>query len=390
MWLSKLWAYAHNFDNHINTFLVHSSNRMNTMTGSDYQPIYEFTRGSTVESIHYGAIAVVDVTGKMIASFGDPGAVTYLRSSAKPFQALPFIEHGGQAIFNLTPREIALMCASHSGTDEHVAVAQAMQVKTGVAEADLLCGVHYPIDDSTAQIMKEQQQKPTPNRHNCSGKHTGMLAFLHLKELSGHPVDEGLAYIDFDNPIQREIMQTFASLCGLSENDVKVGVDGCSAPNFAVPLQNAALGFARLCDPDQGNVRPVERAAACRTITSAMIFNPDMVGGPGRFDTRLMETVHGRLVAKGGAEGYQGIGLLPGALGEDSPALGIALKISDGDVKSRAVQAVALEVLRQLGALSEAELGILSEFGPKQPVLNWRKLVVGEGRPCFQLKFDRS
>jgi L-asparaginase II len=360
------------------------------MTGSNYQPIYEFTRGSTVESIHYGAIAIVDVTGKIIASVGDPGAVTYLRSSAKPFQALPFIERGGQALFNLTPREIALMCASHSGTDEHVAVAEAMQVKTGVTEADLLCGVHYPIDESTSQVMKEQQQQPTPNRHNCSGKHTGMLAFVHLKELSGQPVDESLAYIDSDHPIQREILQTFADLCGLSGKDVKVGIDGCSAPNFAVPLQNAAFGFARLCDPDQGNVSPIERAAACRTITSAMIFNPDMVGGPGRFDTRLMEAVQGRLVAKGGAEGYQGIGLLPGALGENSPALGIALKISDGDLKSRSVHAVALEVLRQLGALSEAEMGILSEFGPKLPVYNWRKLVVGEGRPCFQLVFERS
>jgi L-asparaginase II len=360
------------------------------MTGSNYLPVYEYTRGSTVESIHYGAIAVVDVTGKLIASVGDPGVVTYLRSSAKPFQALPFIEQGGQGVFNLTPREIALMCASHSGTDEHVAVAQAMQVKTDVTEADLLCGVHYPIDEATSQAMKDHQQLSTPNRHNCSGKHTGMLAFVHLKELRGEPVDEGLAYIDPASSIQRDILDTFANLCGLSREDVNVGVDGCSAPNFAVPLRNAALGYARLCDPDRGNVRPVERTAACRTITSAMIFNPDMVGGPGRFDTRLMETVQGRLVAKGGAEGYQAIGLLPGALGKDSLALGIALKISDGDLRSRAVPAVALEVLRQLDALSSAEMGILSEFGPQQSVLNWRKLVVGEGRPSFRLNFDLS
>ena len=357
-----------------------------TKLGS-FQPIYEFTRGSTVESIHYGSIAVVDVRGKLVASYGDPQAVTYLRSSAKPFQALPFLAHGGQSLFNLTPREVALMCASHSGTDEHVAVAQAMQVKTGVTEADLLCGVHYPIDEATAEAMKDQKLQPTPNRHNCSGKHTGMLAFIHLKELSGHPVEEGLAYIDPANPIQLEILNTFAEMCGLSPNQVFVGIDGCSAPNFAIPLQNAALGYARLCDPDQGEVQPQERATACRTITSAMAFNPDMVGGPGRFDTRLMETAQGRLVAKGGAEGYQGIGLLPGAIHENSQALGIAFKISDGDLKTRVVPAVALEVLQQLGALSEAELNVLSEFGPKQPVYNWRKLAVGEGRPCFQLKF---
>jgi len=358
------------------------------MTESNYLPLYELTRGGTVESIHYGAIAVVDVTGKLVASYGNPEAVTYLRSSAKPFQALPFLEHGGQGMFNLTPREVALMCASHSGTEEHVAVAQSMQVKAGVTEADLLCGVHYPIDEPTAGALKERQQQPTPNYHNCSGKHTGMLAFIHLRELVGQPVEEGLTYIDASNPIQREILHTFADMCGLSADRVSVGVDGCSAPNFAIPLKNAAIGFARLCDPDQGDVRPVERAVACQTVTSAMIFNPDMVGGPGRFDTRLMETVQGKLVAKGGAEGYQGIGLLAGALGKDSPALGIALKISDGDLKSRAAHAVAVEVLRQIGVLTEDELGVLSEFGPIQPVFNWRKLVVGEGRPCFQLKFE--
>ena len=337
------------------------------MTKSSFQPIYEFTRGNTVESVHFGAIAVVDAAGKLIASYGDPKAVTYLRSSAKPFQALPFLEHGGQSRFNLTPREVALMCASHSGTDEHVAVAQAMQVKTGVTEADLLCGVHYPIDENTAEKMKEQKLQPTPNRHNCSGKHTGMLAFVHLKELAGDSLDDGLAYIDPANPIQREILSTFAEMCGLKTDEVAVGVDGCSAPNFAVPLQNAAFGYARLSDPDLGKVNPPERAAACQVITSAMTFNPDMVGGPGRFDTRLMETVQGRLFAKGGAEGYQGIGLLPGALGEGSPALGIALKISDGDLKARAVPAVALEVLRQLDVLSEPELDVLSDFGPEKP-----------------------
>lgn len=356
------------------------------MPSPSYLPIFELTRGDIVESIHYGAIAVAEATGKLVASFGDPDTTTYLRSSAKPFQAMPFIAHGGQTAFQLTPREIALITASHSGTDEHVAVARSIQMKTGVEESDLLCGVHMPLDEPTVETMRERKEQPTPNRHNCSGKHSGMLAYLRMRLAAGEQVDETLPYIDTRHPIQREILETFAGMCRYPAEQVSVGIDGCSAPNFALPLRNAAIGFARLCDPETGEVRPPEWAAACRTITSAMMFNPDMVAGPGRFDTLLMEVGKGRFVVKGGAEGYQAIGIMPGAMGPGSPALGIAFKVSDGDLRSRARPAVALEVLRQLGALSEDDLDQLAEFGPTFAVYNWRKLEVGIARPVFKLE----
>ena len=363
------------------------------MPETPYSPIFELTRGETVESIHNGAVAVVDVAGNLIAWYDDPDAVTFLRSTAKPFQALPFITQGGQAYFNLTPREVALICASHAGTDEHVAVAQSIQRKAGVAEADLMCGVHYPYHEATAASLRERKELPTPNRHNCSGKHTGMLAFVRMEEQEGLMGEAGangaesLPYIDPHHPIQQEILQTFAEMCDLPVEEVALGTDGCSAPNFAVPLRNAALAYARLCDPEMGGVVPEDRAAACHTITSAMIFNPDMISGPGGFDTRLMEIGQGRILSKGGAEGYQGIGLMPGALESESPAIGITLKIGDGDARQKVRHAVALEVLRQLGALDDAELLLLSEFGPVFPVENWRKVLVGEGRPTFQLHF---
>src|SRR5512136_1694427 len=101
---------------------------------SPYIPVFELTRGEAVESIHYGAIAVVDAHAHLAAWYGDPQAVTYLRSSAKPLQALPFIEHGGQAAFGFSLREISLMCASHSGTDDHVAVLRSIQAKAGLQE----------------------------------------------------------------------------------------------------------------------------------------------------------------------------------------------------------------------------------------------------------------
>lgn len=341
-----------------------------------YQPLFELTRGELVESIHYGAAAVVDVHGNLIAWFGDPEAVTYLRSTSKPLQALAFIEAGGQAAFNLSASEVALMCASHSGTDQHLATVVSIQNKTGVQEAELLCGIHPVPDEPTAEAMRQRCEEPTPNRHNCSGKHTGMLAYARLK---GWPVED---YINPVHPVQEHILTTFAEMCSLPPEQVTLGIDGCSAPNFAIPLRNAALAFARLCDPCSLSE---QLAAACRMIITAMVSEPFMVAGPRRFDTHLIEAADGKIITKGGAEGYQGIGLLPGALGPGSPAMGIALKISDGDPRSRARLAVSLEILRQLGALSTASLQALEEFGPTLPVKNWRGVVVGEARPCFNL-----
>jgi L-asparaginase II len=340
-----------------------------------YLPVIELTRGPIVESIHFGAVAVVDVNGNLVASFGDVDNVTFLRSSAKPFQALPFIELEGDQFFGLTEREVALMCASHSGTDEHVFVVQGMQKKIGISEKNLLCGAHSPTYQVTAKAMLLRGEEATPNRHNCSGKHTGMLAHAMLRKL---PLED---YINIKHPVQQSILKTFAEMAGLPVDKVVLGTDGCSAPNFAVPLRHAALAYARLCDP--GQLSP-ERASACRRITHAMMGNPDMVGGPGRFDTVIMELLGGRLLAKAGAEGYQGIGVMPGALGPGSPALGIALKISDGDSGGRARPCVAIEVLRQLGVISPREVEALAAFGP-QRLYNYRKIQVGEMRASFTL-----
>ncbi len=340
---------------------------------SGYQPVFEVTRGKIVESIHFGAAAVVDAKGRLLTFLGDPQKVVYLRSTAKPFQALPFIERGGHERFNLTQPEIAILCASHSGTDEHVATVQAIQSKIGVSVDDLMCGMHYPFHQPSADAMKIRGELPTPYRHNCSGKHTGMLA--HAKML-GAPTE---TYLELDHPVQRAILASLSEICDVPAAEIEIGIDGCSAPNFAMPLYNAALGYARLADA---------RSQACQTITRAMMSSPNMVAGPERFDTLLMETTQGRMFAKTGAEGYQGIGLLPGALGADSPALGIAIKISDGDPSSRARHGVALAILQALGALSDSELQSLADLGPITQLYNYRKINIGLSRPAFQLDFS--
>jgi L-asparaginase II len=293
--------------------------------------------------------------------------------------------------FGLTLQEVALICASHSGTDEHMAVLQSIQAKTGVHEADLMCGVHRVYDRKTAEAMRERGEAPTPNRHNCSGKHTGMLAFARMLGISTDPAQ--LAYIDPKHPIQQRILHTLAEMAGLKPEEIHVGIDGCSAPNFALPLKNTALAFARLCQPDG---LPQARAETCRLITKAMLTYPDMIGGPDNFDTTLMVTAQGRVICKGGAEGFQAFGIMPGAIKPGSPALGVAFKISDGDLKGHNFPAgdprghvrpaVVLEILRQFEVFGAVDQAQLADYGPQFPVENWRKIQVGLASPCFSLK----
>lgn len=345
------------------------------MPTSPYAALVEVTRGPVVESVHLGALAVADATGKLIASVGDPNLVTYLRSSSKPLQILPLLELGGIEAFHLSDKEIALMCASHSGTDDHAETVAALQAKVGVSEDDLLCGVHAPTHEATAEAMRQRGEPFTANRHNCSGKHTGFLAQVVLRS------ESKTDYINPDHPIQKTVIQTFADMIGYPREKIAIGVDGCSAPVFAVPLRHAARGFARLCAP--AGLTPARRQA-CQAVTRAMTAHPFMVAGPNRFDTIAMQLGGGKFICKGGAEGYQAIGILPGALGPGSPALGITYKIADGDVSGRSRPLVGVEILRQLGLLTADDIaGPLAHLAAR-PVTNWRAFNVGEMRPVFQ------
>jgi L-asparaginase II len=347
------------------------------------QPLFEVTRGDLVESVHYGCIAIVDSHGKLTASYGDPHTVAFLRSSAKPFQALPFVEHGGVEHFGFTSRELSISCASHEGSDLHVETVMGMQKKVGIEEGHLQCGAHMPGDVSALKSLIVNNRLPTPIRNNCSGKHTAMLAHAKMR---GLPLEN---YLDIHHPIQQDILASFSDMCLIPSEQVVLGTDGCSAPNFAVPLYNAALGMARLCDPRE---LPEARATACRKITSAMTGHPEMVSAEGEFDCELMRAGEGRIVCKRGAEGYQIVGLMPGMLGKDSPGVGIAFKVSDGDASRKDMNlessvrvrpAVTLEILRQLGALSPKLEQILGRFGPVKSIQNHRGIVTGQSRPVF-------
>jgi L-asparaginase II len=193
--------------------------------------------------------------------------------------------------------------------------------------------------------------------------------------MRGQPIE---TYIDPTSPVQQSIVKTFAEMCGIGVDEVVVATDGCSAPTFAAPLQAAALAYARLADPT--NLSSA-RAEACGKIWKGMTGNSDMVAGPGRFDTQFMTKMKGRALSKAGAEGYEGISLPDGK----GKGIGIVIKVSDGDLDWRASGMIAVEILRQLGLISNADAETFDNYAP-HPIYNWRKLTVGEIRPCFKLQ----
>lgn len=349
-------------------------------TQKGYEAVVELTRGGIVECIHFGAMAIVDSSGNLLSSLGDPNLVTFPRSSMKPLQALPFVEDGGPEHFGLTEEELAILCASHHGTDEHVRVLRSIHAKVGLQEADLQCGVHWPSDKATVLKMRERGEEPTPYRHNCSGKHSGMLAQALLHDYSKS------TYLSMDNPLQQRILKTVAEMCELKPEEMPIGIDGCSAPVFAMPLYNFARAVARLADPfELGEVR----ASACKKITHAMMTYPVMVAGPGALDTVLMDVMQGKVAVKGGAEGYQMLCLMPGACGKGSPGIGVALKISDGDPNRRATYAIVVGLLKALGFAKEMESELFRNFNT--PILkNWRGLEIGGIRTARPIEVTKT
>lgn len=351
--------------------------------GLESEPVVEVWRYPILESRHRVSAAVVAADGRLLAYLGSPDLVTTMRSSAKPLQAIPVVETGAADALDLSERELAICCASHSGEPIHREAASSILSKAGLDESALRCGVHWPGDRASADQLRAEGREPTPIYNNCSGKHSGMLA---QTVFMGEPVEN---YEAPDHPAQRRIREVMGAFSGVPAAEIPAGTDGCSVPTFGLPLRAIALAFARLADPDYAFPDNPTRIAACHRITDAMRHHPEMIAGTSNhLDTQLMRTAGDRLFAKGGAEGLACAGILPNA--ERSPrngrGIGIAIKIEDGDLR-RVRDIVMVELLRQLGILSENDLESLATFRQRK-ITNHRGLPVGEAKPNFKLKVE--
>jgi L-asparaginase II len=343
------------------------------------EPLVEVTRGGITESRHRGHIVAVEPDGTIVAYLGAPETVTYLRSSAKPHQAIPLVVSGAADRFGFDEREIALACASHSGEQVHTEVAASMLRKIGLGPDALKCGVHEPFSPEVARQLREKGEAPNVLQNNCSGKHSGMLA---LALQLGAPTE---TYDEPSNPVQLAIGKTVSRFSGVAIEDIAVGTDGCGVPVFGITLKAMALMYARLVSTPTDYDEPTRKA--CARIVSGMTTFPELIGGTSdRLDTEIMRAAPGRLVSKVGAEGVYTVGVLPC---EDWPrGLGLALKIEDGD-DHRARPTVVIESLRQLGILENESLEAVARYA-FFPVRNRRGDVVGEVTPEFKLNQTRN
>lgn len=335
-----------------------------SVAATAHAPVAEVTRGGIVESVHRGSIAVCDSAGRLLYSAGDPASITFTRSALKPLQALPFVAAGGVERFGYSPAQVALMCGSHAGEARHVEAAADMLAKAGNTADELQCGTHVPYRfDARSEPPPPPPYSPLAN--NCSGKHSGMLAWC---SMCGHDKRD---YLALDHPLQLAIREAVSRFSGVREESLVAGIDGCSAPNYAMPLASLAGAFARL---GAASVDAIYGHAP-RQLADAMTTHPEMVSGEHGADLALARAGRGDWVSKIGAEGVR-------AMSIRSRGWGIAIKIADGS--SRSLHAVTIAALDQLGLLDAFASRALAVLATPQ-LRNLRGLHTGEIRHSFVL-----
>ncbi|HHV71280.1 MAG TPA: asparaginase [Clostridia bacterium] len=329
--------------------------------------LVEVSRSGVVESRHYGSIAVVNRKGKLIASAGDPELVTFIRSAAKPIQAVPLVESGAADRFGFTPKELAVMTGSHSGEDIHTEAVRSILKKIGLDENSLLCGIHQPFSKEVQSSLALKGEKPGPVHNNCSGKHGAMLSLaVHL----GYSIRN---YTALEHPVQQIMLEEISYFTGVDKNRIRLGLDGCGVPVFGVSLLGMASAFSKLAWMDG---LPEAKKEAVGRIVRAMQDYPEMVAGSDRLCTELFRNTGRKLVLKYGSEAVYCLGHLPSGVG-------IAIKVEDGS--DRALGPVVIETLWKLGFLTYEELVKLRHFHRPQ-IRNHRGDPVGEVRPVVKLK----
>lgn len=331
-----------------------------------FVPLVETTRGGTPESLHFGALAVCDARGRLLAHVGDAHRVVFTRSTLKPLQALPFVQGGGVRHFGLTTANLALLCASHSGEPMHVAQVEDVLAKAGTGWQRLQCGCHVPIFAELGGYPPPAPGSYDERHHNCSGKHAGFLAWC---VQHGQPLD---SYLDPAHPLQQAIRTAVAEAVGLQEQQLAMGIDGCSAPNYAMPLAHLARGFARLAS----GVSDTRFGESFESLAGAMTAHPELVSGTGRNDLAFMQAGRGDWVTKVGADGVQ-------VVASRSRGEALALKISDGN--TLALYAATVEALDQLGWLDEAQRQALQPWR-RDTITSVKGAPVGARRPVFRLR----
>lgn len=326
----------------------------------------EVTRGDIVESRHHGQVAVCDHTGKLLAYAGDPEMVTYIRSAAKPIQAVNLFLSGAADKYQFTPKELAIMCSSHYGEKFHQETIYGILKKIGLSTQDLLCGTPPSISADYQYKQIWEHHKLDESNSDCSGKHCGFLSVCMAK---GYDIKD---YNSPQHPMQQEILALMSDFCQLPKEDFAIGVDGCGVPVHGLPLKNMAMAYARFANPE---TLPEQYREPCRRLFQAVNEEPQMLAGTNGFCTEFLRHTHGKFIGKLGAEAVYCIGV-------KDKDMGITVKIEDGNY--RALYPAVMSVLKQLNLLTPEEEKALEKFAVPE-VRNDLGNTVGVIRPAVQL-----
>ena len=311
-------------------------------------------RGPGVESVHRGAWVVTDTSGAVLDAAGDPDQPIFGRSATKSFQALPLLESGAADRFDFPDAAVATALASHSGETKHLSVVADALQRIGLDESALQCGPQQGLDTEI----------PTRLANNCSGKHAGFLA------VATHLGDDPTRYLDPASTVQQLVRTAVGEMCNIEPDALGVGIDGCSAPTFQLPLRAIATGITRVANPERLDRK---RADACRRMVASATAHPDLIAGRQRgadhqrICTELIAATGGRLFPKFGAEAT----FIVGVVGADA---GLAIKIDDG--AERGFHALLIDLLRRHDFIDDAERAALARWGDTTR-RNWDGIPIG-------------
>lgn len=328
--------------------------------------LVEEYRGGVLECSHSGHICGVDAAGKIRYAAGNPLHVTSLRSAAKPFQAIPVLQHGIEDRYGFTGKETAILAGSHRGEPFHIEAVESMLGKIGLGEEKLVCASTYPLNISARDHVVRLQHPKRRVYHNCSGKHTGVLALC-----QGLGYDAG-SYCDPAHPAQRQILRTLSSLSEVPEEQIPIGTDGCGFPVFALPLDALARAYLKLACPDL--IPDQQMRAAAMKLTALMHEHSEMIAGTDFICSVLLRDAN--IIAKGGAKGVYGFAL-------KKERIAFALKVLDGSEEEwPLIVASILEQLQYANRTTIEELYRISQV----TIRNDANVTVGYSQAVFELE----
>ena len=317
------------------------------------------TRGNVIESVHEAKCVVKNFNYKTILTTNHELDLVYPRSAIKIFQAIPFIQSEAHKKYNLSKKEIAICCASHCGEKQHMIVLNNWIKKININTNFLKCGIHNPLNLDSSNKLLLSGKKPSELHNNCAGKHLGMISGCLSNKIDINN------YVNFNHPYQKLIRNCLENITECKITKKQVGIDGCSAPQYAFPLQNLSTSMVNLIKNYNGDG---DFSAQIKLLLESILKYPQLTGGSNKFDSELMSITKRKMFAKGGAEGV----LL---FAHKEKKIGGVIKIKDGN--ERALPSIATAIFKKLSLVTKNEQLKLFNWSNKK-LYNHAKVAVGK------------